>query len=230
MSTTEVREPSKVEKQLSEMFALQDTMNSVVNKDWKNAGYRWVDAIMVEATEAFNHTAWEWWKNTEADADWDQVRMEIVDIWHFLLAKMIQEGWIGNVAGLALVVNSYASNPPTEAKEPFQAAIKDVIFESTVDRLSSTGRILHVLMAAMAYSGLSFERLYNLYVAKNVLNIFRQDHGYKGGTYIKTWYGKEDNEVLTGIVQSTFGLGGKELSFDALYAELEKAYPEGDKK
>lgn len=34
------------------------------------------------------------------------------------------------------------------------------------------------------------------YTGKNVLNVFRQDHGYKAGTYIKVWDGREDNEHL----------------------------------
>jgi hypothetical protein len=47
-------------------------------------------------------------------------------------------------------------------------------------------------------------------VGKNVLNFFRQDHGYKEGTYIKVWGGREDNEHLVeicarlDIVSSTF--------------------------
>ena len=31
---------------------------------------------------------------------------------------------------------------------------------------------------------------------KNVLNFFRQDNGYKDGSYIKLWDGKEDNQHL----------------------------------
>ena len=38
--------------------------------------------------------------------------------------------------------------------------------------------------------------LFELYVGKNVLNDFRQDHGYKTGDYRKLWQGREDNEHL----------------------------------
>jgi hypothetical protein len=47
---------------------------------------------------------------------------------------------------------------------------------------------------------MSFAQLYAGYVGKNVLNFFRQDHGYKDGTYSKQWAGKEDNEHLVEIV------------------------------
>jgi hypothetical protein len=32
------------------------------------------------------------------------------------------------------------------------------------------------------------------------LNFFRQDHGYKQGTYVKSWAGREDNEHLVDLV------------------------------
>ena len=44
--------------------------------------------------------------------------------------------------------------------------------------------------------------LFRQYVGKNVLNFFRQDNGYKEGTYRKFWSGREDNEVLVDILQS----------------------------
>ena len=36
---------------------------------------------------------------------------------------------------------------------------------------------------------LSWDELYTQYVGKNVLNIFRQEHGYKKGSYQKVWEG-----------------------------------------
>ena len=49
---------------------------------------------------------------------------------------------------------------------------------------------------------LSAEDLYRHYVGKNVLNFFRQDHGYQDGTYIKEWQGREDNEHLSELLES----------------------------
>ena len=73
------------------------------------------------------------------------------------------------------------------------------------------------------YFGMTTDELYSLYVAKNTLNIFRQDHGYKDGTYTKIWYdGQEDNVHLTAIVEKTDG----HFTFDWLYGELEKRYGE----
>ena len=44
------------------------------------------------------------------------------------------------------------------------------------------------------------DALFAAYVGKNVLNFFRQDHGYKDGSYRKTWQGREDNEHLAELL------------------------------
>ena len=69
-------------------------------------------------------------------------------------------------------------------------------------------------------SGLNLDKLYTLYVGKNILNQFRQDHGYKEGTYIKIWNGEEDNVTMQSILEKN-----NEVTPEALYEALEKAYP-----
>jgi hypothetical protein len=51
-------------------------------------------------------------------------------------------------------------------------------------------------------AGMPFEELYRRYIGKNVLNFFRQDNGYKDGSYRKTWKGREDNEHLVELMAS----------------------------
>lgn len=52
---------------------------------------------------------------------------------------------------------------------------------------------------------------------------FRQDHGYKDGSYIKVWHGEEDNEVLANLVNS---LDANADDFQQqLYSALEAKYP-----
>ena len=52
----------------------------------------------------------------------------------------------------------------------------------------------------MLNCGADFNTLYRNYVGKNVLNLFRQENGYKDGTYKKIWNGEEDNEVLARLM------------------------------
>jgi len=60
--------------------------------------------------------------------------------------------------------------------------------------------------------------LFEMYVAKNVLNKFRQDHGYKEGSYHKVWNGREDNEVLAEIIRAGVVEAG------AIYERLSSDY------
>ena len=70
---------------------------------------------------------------------------------------------------------------------------------------------------------LCWNELYEQYVGKNVLNIFRQDHGYKHGTYKKIWNNREDNEHLVDILEV---LDSKSLNFRTeIYDSLKAAYP-----
>jgi hypothetical protein len=70
---------------------------------------------------------------------------------------------------------------------------------------------------------MDFDQLYRLYVGKNVLNFFRQDHGYKDGSYIKVWSGLEDNEHLTELLND---LDSDRADFkDNVYKGLQFRYP-----
>jgi hypothetical protein len=71
-------------------------------------------------------------------------------------------------------------------------------------------------------SGLNLEALYKLYIGKNILNQFRQDHGYKDGSYIKIWNGQEDNVIMQNILEEQSSITPKEL-----YIRLKEAYRKG---
>ncbi len=69
---------------------------------------------------------------------------------------------------------------------------------------------------------MSWEDLFVQYICKNVLNFFRQDNGYKQGTYVKQWGGKEDNEHLVEIMAE---LDASDDKFqDNLYQALNDRY------
>jgi hypothetical protein len=75
----------------------------------------------------------------------------------------------------------------------------------------------------MRLMNMDLDELFRQYVGKNTLNFFRQDHGYKEGTYIKIWNGEEDNEVLAKLV-NTLDAGASDFQ-QQLYAALEAKYP-----
>ena len=61
--------------------------------------------------------------------------------------------------------------------------------------------------------------LYKRYVVKNQLYTFRQQHGYKDGSYIKLWNAVEDNVVAFKIMDENPG-----ISPNGLYKKLELKY------
>ena len=53
-----------------------------------------------------------------------------------------------------------------------------------------------VLMALFDAAGMTADTVYEIYVNKNLLNIFRTSNGQRAGTYLKMWGGREDNEFI----------------------------------
>jgi hypothetical protein len=70
---------------------------------------------------------------------------------------------------------------------------------------------------------MEWDDLYKQYVSKNVLNFFRQDHGYKEGSYQKIWQGKEDNEHLVEVIRELNPLDPQYP--EKLYQFLKDRYP-----
>jgi hypothetical protein len=75
----------------------------------------------------------------------------------------------------------------------------------------------------MRLMSMDLDELFRQYVGKNTLNFFRQDHGYKEGSYIKMWHGEEDNEVLANLV-TTLDTSADDFQ-QQLYVALEAKYP-----
>ena len=104
-------------------------------------------------------------------------------------------------------------------------------FKQTLELLAASAVANKTFNAAafagcMAQIGMDIDDLYRGYVGKNTLNFFRQDHGYKDGSYVKVWHGQEDNEHLVEVVKS---LDTEHADFAKLvYQGLVARYPQGE--
>ena len=117
------------------------------------------------------------------------------------------------------VVDILDVDPVADAgAERLRLAVEDLARDTLTAQAFSLERFAEV----MALLPLPFEELFRLYVGKNVLNQFRQDHGYKSGAYVKTWSGREDNEHLIELLD---GLEQPETAITDLYSRLEARYP-----
>lgn len=197
------------------MARMQDSHNRQVHPEWLDQGYEYYRAVWVECAELLDHFGWKWWK--KQDPDLDQVKLEIVDIWHFGLSDLIRAEALSDAVPLLLAVSGQ-SKPDVEA---FRLAVESLA-EATLARRTFAMEPFAAVLEALP---MPFTELFELYVGKNVLNNFRQDHGYKTGEYLKLWHGREDNEHLVEVLREL------DCSAEAvpveLYRALQQRYPAG---
>ncbi len=196
------------------MLELQDAMNSRVNSDWREANNEWYRAIWTECAEMLDHYGWKWWKYQQPDLD--QVRLELVDIMHFAMSDyLLQEGDNDKVADRII---AELSDPA--ASDDIRAAIEAMAQSTIASRSMNYSSFANI----MALIDMDFDLLYRMYIGKNVLNFFRQDHGYKDGSYIKVWGNREDNEHLAELLSE---LDSNNKNFrDDVYQGLKARYPD----
>ena len=212
-------------QQLATMLDLQQKMNAKVNPDWINAGYGFMRAAMVESVEAIEHHGWKWWKAQEKDLP--QLQMECVDIWHFALSHILIE-YQGDVKASAKVIAQQLSESVTSLSfdgHTYEFAQQDLLTNLELMTGLAAARRFNVslFMTIIAQCDMSTDTLFEQYVGKNILNFFRQDHGYKEGTYIKEWAGREDNEHLVDVLTALDST--LDNYADAVYEQLSLRYP-----
>ena len=203
-----------MKQQLATMLELQNEMNTKVHARWREQNFEWYRAIWVECAELLDHYGWKWWKKQTPDVD--QIALELVDIWHFGLSLLLLKGY--SVEDITAIVEDEFSNPKSSGD--FASDLE----QFTERTLSTKDFDVSGFARLMVGINMDFETLYVGYVGKNVLNFFRQDHGYQDGSYQKQWGGVEDNEHLVDIVAQLDTSAGDFK--DELYQRMETRYKE----
>jgi dimeric dUTPase (all-alpha-NTP-PPase superfamily) len=208
---------SQAQAMLHTMADMQDEHNVLVHPQWREQGFEFYRAMWVECAEMLDHFGWKWWKQQTPDID--QVKLELVDIWHFALSDLMREGAIDPA-----VAEQLAAVHVVEATDPesFRLAIEALAAAC----LSTRSIDLSAFCAAMAALPMDYAELYALYIGKNMLNRFRQNNGYKSGEYRKLWQGREDNEHLIELLDELSDV--PEQLPERLYAGLEARYAIAD--
>jgi dimeric dUTPase (all-alpha-NTP-PPase superfamily) len=188
-------------KQLATMLSMQNTMNKTVNPEWATLNWDYMRASALEAAEAVEHHGWKWWKAQKMDLP--QLQMELVDIWHFYLSHYLQVHK-GNEAKALVDLQKDLAAISNEVK--FDEKVYKINILDTLQKLDLlTGLACAKRMSVSVFFALCIDvqltvaYIYEQYVQKNTLNIFRQAKGYKQGTYHKEWFGEEDNVYLVKI-------------------------------
>ena len=210
------------------MLSLQSRMNAKVDPQWVVKRFPYLRAVVIEAAEAIEHHGWKWWKKQECDLA--QLQMEIIDIWHFVLSEILLNTKDDQEQAARFLLNA-VSVVEHEGNVEFDGAHYALDSLNLVEKLelliglSAAKRIdIALFQAIMLECQLDWDALYRQYVSKNVLNFFRQDFGYKDGTYLKLWHGREDNEHLVELMNS---LDATDPSYpELLYQGLVERYPD----
>ena len=203
------------------MLQMQHRMNTRVHEHWIAQNFEWYRAAWIECGELMDHVGYKWWKKQTPDME--QVRLEVVDIWHFGLSALFDAETDLPDLAKAISANFTAASTDEGAPESDVAQIHAATEALAQHALASKTFSVPLFAALMRACGLSADDLYRHYVGKNVLNFFRQDHGYQDGTYVKQWQGREDNEHLSELLES---LDDTAADFpEQVYQGLESRYP-----
>ena len=218
------------------MLQLQKELNDATNgEDWvegvtkNNKVINWKRCIYMECAEMIDSFPWKHWKNIEVAPDWENLQIEVVDVWHFVISLAIENYVQTMRGGIEDIANEIS------AMESFSQLESDVIAFATQEAvLEKVENIMRIVLAKeslaleallreffdlVVMSGLNLDSLYRLYVGKNILNQFRQDNGYKEGSYIKIWDGEEDNVVMKRVWEEN-----GDITPEALYGKLTVVY------
>ena len=218
------------------MLQLQAQLNDATNgEDWtkgmtKNGKtINWQRCIYMECAEMVDSFSWKHWKSINKEPDWDNLQIEVVDVWHFIISLAIENysrTMRGGIEDLAINISNLESFSEIEnCKINFESQDNVIARVESIIRLVldedelKLEQLIEEFFDLVMMSGLNLETLYRLYVGKNILNQFRQDNGYKDGSYIKVWDGKEDNVIMKKIWEND-----SNIRPEILYKELTKLY------
>lgn len=220
-----------------EMLLLQQELNDATNGEGWEAGktkngktINWKRCIYMECAEMIDSFAWKHWKAIDADPDWANLQIEVIDVWHFIMSLGLEDysqNFRGSIEDLAMSISQEPGYIKLQTTEALEYAREDEIMSKVEDLIANavnrenfdSEKLFEDFFELTYMSGLNLDDLYRLYVGKNILNQFRQDHGYKEGTYIKVWNGEEDNVVMQRLWEENGSMTPK-----TLYGGLQKAY------
>lgn len=214
-----------------EIVELQDNFNLRLNPNWKKANFDWCSYLMVESSEQLDSLNLYHWKDKKDDLE--NFKVEVIDNFHFLTSL-----WqtISDNEGVATLFNSKFTKVSKMETDDADTLIKltkyfcfkvlEYDFTKQSGHLAIATETLFKLMLKLGIN--SPQKIYQEYIVKNALNIFRQTNGYKSGTYIKSWgVDESDNSIEDNVIAYTLSdllLEENELSIENLLEELETYY------
>ena len=192
------------------MVKLQHKFNEETIENYLDKNLNWNSAIIAESGELLDSLGYKWWKKQVPNME--NVKVETIDLLHFVISEYIQNIGIDETIDR---FNKYFTTDEIDEDTPLIILV-DLLNYRDWERFE-------ILKAMFEQLNMTNEDVYIAYIVKNCLNKFRQNNGYKDGSYIKYWNGKEDNVIAYEIANEW---GADEELFEHLYIDLETYYNE----
>lgn len=188
-------------KEIVEAQAFLNTKADPNNPEWLNV--RTVEdfklAAIIEFVELIESAPWKWWKKANDSIDWWNIKIEAIDMLHFMASNVYFNGVLKEEENLNLGYDNQ------------EEAHKELFSNDRIDRKKALKLISMLLEEenfeninyVMKSVGLLKDEISAIYIAKYTLNEIRWEGGYLYGNYIKMKEeGLEDNYFLKEIVDS----------------------------
>ena len=144
---------TQAQTMLNTMVTMQEEHNLLVHAQWREQGFEFYRAMWVECAEMLDHFGWKWWKQQSPDID--QVKLELVDIWHFALSELMRDGEIPPAVAEQLASVAVRESADADA---FRLAIETLAGSC----LQTRSFDLTAFTAAMATLPMDYAELYAL--------------------------------------------------------------------
>ena len=225
-------------QKIKTMFQMQKMLNNQTNGlGWEKGVAKngkvinWKRAAILELAENIESLSWKHWKDINASGDYENVKIETVDTWHFIMSEILSQGGIpfseSSLDNLltrleeapsfheAVLTDGYKHTDTEKEIQRNEDLIKGLVTNASAIEL------LDLFIKIVPQAEMNINDLYTLYIGKNTLNTHRQENGYKTGEYIKIWGEVEDNVVMQEILNNNPDVTPLELK-----NELQKKYDE----
>ena len=180
------------------MMKRQNELNEkTIGESWHLKGLNFRRHVMLEGAELMNSMKTKWWKDEKIDVN--NARLEVIDMLHFALSIHIEEGhpnasvnrdYVLHIGSLKDVDGIDNNDVLMEVEDTMLACLT----------IESGSEILSKVFSLCGTLHMDDDDILKLYLGKGVLNRFRQDHGYKDGSYEKMWNGEEDNVYMMHVI------------------------------
>lgn len=204
---------------VNDMVDMLNKFNTgLIGENWVSMGETnegktidWGKCIVTEYGELMDSYPWKHWKAIDTPIDTKNVLIELVDIFHFLISYSLTQGMAAEDIELTKFkdreliddesVTLYSTDRIIHSIHTLTASMVNRDVEG-YDSRDSNVRLLLNFSILLDINRISVKTLHEAFVAKNILNEFRQDNGYKDGTYVKVWDGvNEDNDFILDIIE-----------------------------